>query len=67
VETKQETYLVGVDDSILLSCTADFSSTIALNFSAALDDIFNLGPSGELAKNVEQKYGSVTQRSGSHN
>lgn len=28
---------------------------IALNFSAALDDIFNLGPSGELAFNVEQK------------
>lgn len=36
--------------------TTDSNSTIALNFSEALDDIFNLGSSGELAMNVEQKY-----------
>jgi len=32
-------------------------SIVALNFSAALDNLFNLGASGELAMNVEQKYG----------
>ncbi|KAJ9655334.1 hypothetical protein H2198_005789 [Neophaeococcomyces mojaviensis] len=35
------------------------TSIVALNFSAALDDIFNLGPSGELAMNVEQKKNEV--------
>lgn len=34
----------------------DTASTVALNFSAALDDIFNLGTSAELAMTVEQKY-----------
>lgn len=34
-------------------------STAALNFSAALDNIFNLGASGELAMTVEQKKNEV--------
>ncbi|KAK5944298.1 hypothetical protein PMZ80_003579 [Knufia obscura] len=37
-------------------------STIALNFGAALDDIFNLGSAGELAMNVEQKKNEVKSR-----
>jgi len=36
--------------------TTNTVSTVALNFSAALDDIFNLGTSAELAMTVEQKY-----------
>lgn len=40
--------------------TTNTLSTVALNFSAALDDIFNLGTSGELAMTVEQKYGPRT-------
>lgn len=35
--------------------TTDTYSTIALNFSAALDDIFNLDSSSDLARSVEQK------------
>lgn len=34
---------------------ADMYSIIALNFSAALDDIFNLDSSEDLARTVEQK------------
>ncbi|KAK5092396.1 hypothetical protein LTR70_005569 [Exophiala xenobiotica] len=37
-------------------------STVALNFSAALDDIFNLGTSAELAMTVEQKKSEVKSR-----
>jgi len=33
----------------------NIASTIALNFGNALDNIFNLGTTGELAMNVEQK------------
>lgn len=38
-----------------LQAEADELSTIALNFSAALDDIFNLDSASELARTVELK------------
>lgn len=54
MEAQRQTYLVRTAQSRGFRET-DCNRTIVLNFSAALDDIFNLGTSAELATSVEQK------------
>lgn len=56
MEAKWQTHLVSsILWAIMLCIKADNPSTIALNFSAALDDIFNLDSASDLARTVEQK------------
>lgn len=57
MEAQSQTVVVSHPHGSRKSIDTHCSSTIALNFSTDLDNIFNLGTVGELAMNVEQKYG----------